>query len=161
MAKKHRRHARRSYGLRLNPSGALAQVMSGPKAMIKMDFVKEAASVAVGFVLPNLVVSRLPVMFRDATWKVYASKVVTVSALSAVAGMWNKKVSRAIMLGGGISILLDLYADYIAPRLGGVAASAAPKTGAYYGDNLSTYYGGMEEGYAPEGTPDLAEAFAS
>lgn len=160
MAKRHHRRTRRSYGLRLNPSGALQKVLSGPKEMIRMDFVKEAASVAVGFVLPNLVINRLPTTFRDATWKVYASKVVVVSGLSAVAGIWNKRISRAIMLGGGISILLDLYADFLAPYIGAATAAAAPKAGAYYGDGIGTYYGtdGVGEG---EGAPDLAEAFAS
>jgi len=157
---KRKSHRRIKYSvMRLNPGGALAKVLSGPKEMIRMDFVKEAASVAVGFVLPNMVVTRLPTNFRDATWKVYASKVVVVSGLSALAAMWNKKVSRAVMLGGGISILLDLYADYILPNIGGATASAAPKTSAYYG--MDAYYGGMDEAVAPEGTPDLAEAFAS
>jgi len=145
-------------GLRLNPSGALAAIASGPKEMIRMDFVKEAASVAVGFVLPNIVVNRLPAQFRDATWKVYASKVVVVSALAGVGAMVNKKVGRAILLGGGISIILDLYADLLAPMVGGAMPAAAPKTSAYYGDqdSMGAYYG-TEMGEAGS----LAESFAS
>ena len=165
MARKYRKHSRRHSSRALtfrNPGAILSTITSAPRQMVKLDFVKEAASVAVGFVLPNIAMNYLPVQFRDAQWKSYASKVVTVSVLSALGGMVNKRVGRAIMLGGSISVLLDLYADFLAPRLGGApGASAAPRTSAYYGD-LSAYYGeNMGDGDYSDGVGNLAEAFAS
>lgn len=160
----HRRSSRRSLILR-NPLGSsLAAVTSGPREMASMEFLKEAGSVAVGFVLPNVAVGMLPIQFRDATWKVYASKVAVVSGLAAAGkAVAGNRVAKAILLGGGVSILLDAYQDFVVPALGG-AAPSLKGVDAYYGEKgggVSAYYGEQGGGVAGiDGTADLAEAFS-
>lgn len=160
--RKTRRSHRRSMMFRNPVGGALAAVTSGPRQMIRMDFVKEAASMAVGFMVPGLLITRLPVFMIDATWKRYASKVLIVSLTAGIAGaVTNKRVARAVLLGGGLSVLLDLYADFVAPqimRIGAPASAPAASTGTsvYYGDEgTGAYYGDQGE------MAGLAEAFAS
>ena len=166
MAKRrHRRHTKRhNRGLRLNPSGALAAVAAGPREMVSGEFVKEAASVAAGFILPGLLMPRLPLALRDQTWKAYASKVVVVAGVSAAAGMAiSKRAAKLVLLGGGVSLLLDLYADFVAPTLGRMSApTPSTGTGAYYGNDgdpgVSSFYGNAGD---PGTAPSLADAFAS
>ncbi len=129
-AKSSRRRSRRSSRSLSNPISA---VLAGPRQMASKDFLTEAASVAAGFVLPSLILPHLPASFRNSTPKAYASKVVVVAALAGGASMINKRVSRAILLGGGVSILLDAWTDFVAPALMGFGGEPA-KTGAYYGD---------------------------
>ena len=148
---RRRHHAmkhRKSIMLRNPIKGSIAAITEGPKSMMKMDFIKDAVSVAAGFVLPNMVITKLPAWARDQHWKVYASKVVVVSMLAGVSGIVSKRVQKAILLGGGISIIMDLYADFILPRLSPAPAVPAPAaTSTYFGtDGLSTYYGGHEVG---------------
>jgi len=168
--RKHRKHAvkhhRRTHrrGLMFRNPG-FAAVLAGPKEMIRLDFIKEAASIAAGFILPNMVIVRLPANWRNATWKVYTCKVVTVAALSAGAAVISKRLSRLVLIGGGVSLLMDLYADFLAPRIAGLTAGAAapvaPTAGMYYGEEggVGTYYG--EAGGMSDSAGSLAEAFAS
>lgn len=157
--KSHRRSSRRSRGMRLfsNPGGkALSSILSGPREMATMDFAKDAASVAAGFVLPNMIVAKLPANLRDSRMKVYGSKVAVIAGLSAAASMVSKRASKMILLGGGVSLLLDVWVDWVAPALGqGGGAAPAPGTGVYYGEEpgVGVYYG-------LDGAPSLAESFS-
>lgn len=165
--RRKRKHARRSYrrshrrsSSRLfhNPGGkALAAVFAGPKEMASMEFVKDAASVAAGFVLPNMIVAKLPAQFRDSRPKLYVSKVVVIAGVSAAASVVSKRAAKMILLGGGVSLLLDLWMDFAAPMIAGAGAGAAhapaPGTGVYYGPEVGVYYGG-------EGAASVAESFA-
>jgi hypothetical protein len=161
--KSHRRSHRRSRSLYSNP--AFGGVLSAPKELIKKDFMTEAASVAAGFVLPNLVMARLPAAFRDATWKGYASKVAVIAVLSGAAKMVSARASRAILLGGGVSLLLDVYADFIAPAIGGMTRPGTAGVDAYYGDRadgMGAYYGdGLGGNNATEtwGSANMVEAW--
>jgi len=132
--------------------------------MISKDFLTEAVAVAVGFVLPNIVMtSVVPAQFRDARWKGYGSKVAVVAVLAGAAGMFSKRVSKAILLGGGVSILLDLYTDFVAPMVAGGLAPSSVK--AFYGEDGDP---GMGAFYGTEGDPgsglgdgrSIGEAFA-
>ncbi len=169
--KSHRKsHRRSNRGLRLYSNPGISSALSAPKEMISKDFITEAASVAAGFVLPNVVMSYLPTTFRDAPWKGYASKVAVVAVLSGAANMVSKRASKAILLGGGVSLLLDLYTDYLAPMIHGTAAapaaSAPASVAAFYGNAgdpgyLGAFYGnngdpgsGLSDGGA------IGEAFA-
>lgn len=165
--KSHRRARRssRSMSIFRNPVGGLVRsVSSGPREMLSKSFLTEAASVAVGFVLPNMVMTSLPTSMRDAKWKGYASKVAVVAVLAGGASMVSKKVSKAILLGGGVSLLLDLYADYIAPTIHGVIAPAAPTgTAAFYGNpgdpGMGAFYGNPGDPGLSDGA-SIGEAFA-
>jgi hypothetical protein len=147
--KSHRRSSRRTHS---NPGGrAMTAITSPIKEMATMDFAKDAASVAAGFILPNMVVARLPAVMRDSRLKVYGSKALVVAGLSAASSMVSKRAAKMVLLGGGVSILLDLWVDWVAPMVGGASAPAG--TGVYYGDdNMGVYYG--------DGVGSLAESFA-
>lgn len=138
----HRRSSRRSRGLAL--SNPLPAVLSAPSQMIKKDFVTEAASVAAGFVIPGMILPRLPVSMRDSTLKAYAAKVVIVAGLAGGASLVNKRLSRAVLLGGGVSLLLDVWTDFVAPSVMRIGAPAAA-VNAYYGDpgdpGVGAFYG--------------------
>jgi hypothetical protein len=140
--RKHRRHHRRSLS---NPFSANA-LLAGPKEMISSQFIMEAAGVAAGFVLPNMAMNYLPVTWRSTTMTYYASKVATVAVLSAVGSMVSRRVGQYVLVGGGVSLLLDLYTEFVggkAPVPGAApAAPGTPATSAFYG-NLGAYYGGM------------------
>ena len=159
-SKSHRRSGRRrSRGMALfaNPGGkALSSILAGPREMATMDFAKDAASVAAGFVLPNMIVAKLPANLRDSRMKVYGSKIAVVAGLSAAASVVSKRAAKMVLLGGGVSLLLDAWVDWIAPALGqGGAAPAPGGTGVYYGDEpgVGVYYG-------LDGASSLAETFA-
>lgn len=159
----HRRHHRRHHGLRLNPSGALAAVVAGPKEMVSGEFIKEAVSVAAGFLLPGMVLPRIPAQFRNATWKAYGSKVAVVAGLSAVAGMAvSKRAAKLVLLGGGVSILLDLYADFVQPAISGVMAPPAPApasgAAAYFGNSGDPGVAGLADF---DSTPQLESFFGN
>ncbi len=143
MARKrhHRRHHSRA--LR-NPFSANA-LLATPKEMLSSQFIMEAAGVAAGFVLPNMAMNYLPVTWRSTTLTYYASKVGTIVVLSAAGNMVSKRVGKFVMVGGAVSLLLDLYTEFmkgVSPASGAPAAPTAPATSAFYG-NLSAYYGGM------------------
>lgn len=136
----HRRHHRRSLS---NPFSANA-LLAGPKEMISSQFIMEAAGVAAGFVLPNMAMNYLPVTWRSTTLTYYASKVGTVAVLAAVGSMVSKRIGKFVLLGGGVSLMLDLYAEFMQGKMPvSTAPAAAPgATSAFYG-NLGAYYGGM------------------
>lgn len=141
----HRRH-RLAWA---NPPG-VRQLTGGIREMASMSFVQDAVSAAAGFVLPNVVVAWLPPVMRDATWKVYGSKALVVAALAAGAGVASKKVAKMVLLGGGISIMLDLYADFVQPMIQRTSAPAAPAgTSAYYGTaedrGVGAYFGTADD----------------
>ncbi len=140
--RKHRRHHRRSLS---NPFSANA-LLSTPKEMISSQFIMEAAGVAAGFVLPNMAMNYLPVTWRSSVMTYYASKVATVAVLSAVGSMVSKRVGKFVLVGGGVSLMLDLYTELTKGTSPAAtlppAASTAPAASAFYG-NLSAYYGGM------------------
>ncbi len=137
----HRRHHRRSLS---NPFSANA-LLSGPKEMVSSQFIMEAAGVAAGFVLPNMAMNYIPATWRNTTLTYYASKVATVAVLSAVGSMVSKRVGKFVLVGGGVSLLLDLYTEFVGgkgPVTTAPAGTTAPATSAFYG-NLGAYYGGM------------------
>ncbi len=136
----HRRHHRRSLS---NPFSANA-LLAGPKEMISSQFIMEAAGVAAGFVLPNMAMNYLPVTWRNTTMTSYASKIGTVAVLAAAGSMVSKRIGKFVLLGGGVSLMLDLYAEFMQGKMPVATAPAGtpPATSAFYG-NLSAYYGGM------------------
>lgn len=144
--RRHHMKHRRSLMLTNPVKGSIAALTEGPKSMMKMEFIKDAVSVGVGYMLPNMVIYKMPGWARDAHWKIYASKVVVVSALAGMAGIISKRAQKAVLLGGAVSILQDLYVDFIAPRIFAMSAPAAAPAGTstYYG--MDAYYGGHELG---------------
>ena len=138
MARKKRSHRRRRHALS-NPFSVSA-LMSKPKEMFTKDFATEAVSVAAGFMGPNIVLGYVPPQFRDTKIKFFAVKTAVVIGLSAGAGIVSKRASRMVLIGGGVSILLDLWQDWQASQA--PKAPAAPGTGAYYGpEGTGAYYG--------------------
>ena len=165
--KSHKRRSRRSSRSMAfrNPLGSsLSAITSSPRQMISKDFLTEASAVAVGFVLPNIVITNLPANLRDARWKGYASKVAVVAVLAGASGMVSKRVSKAILLGGGVSLLLDLYTDFVAPLMSGGSAPQGG-TAAFFGEDRDP---GMGAFFGNEGDPGsglgdgraIGEAFA-
>lgn len=151
----HRRASRRGrrHSLFSNPIGGSLSAVSAPvKEMISKDFLMEASSVAAGFVLPGIVTNKfVPATWRNTPMKGYAVNIGTVAVVAALASFVNKRASKAILLGGGVKVILDLYTDFVAPMLGSVV-SAAPATPAlpapaggtatYFGDRgMGTFYG--------------------
>lgn len=145
---KRRRHRRHSRALS-NPFSARS-ILSAPKEMISTQFITEAAGVAAGFVLPGMVMNYLPATWRASKIGYYASKVGTIAFLSAAGRMVSPRVSKFVLVGGGVSLMLDLYTEVMgltgmaAPATAPAPAATAPLT-AYYGDSLQAYYGGMSD----------------
>ena len=122
--KKHgKKHHRRSSSLAIfkNP---LPGVLAAPKEMLRTDFVTEAAAVAVGFIVPGIAMTYLPVSLRNAPWKGYLSKFGVIAALGGGVSLVSKRTGRAILLGGGVALLLDLYTDYVHPMIAGNSSGA-------------------------------------
>lgn len=141
-----RRHHRRHHRALRNPFSA-SSLMATPKEMISTQNIMEAAGVAAGFILPSMVMNYLPVTWRSTTLTYYASKVGTIVVLSAAGAVVSKRVAKFVLVGGTVSLLLDLYAEFVkgvmpVATAPGTAPAAAPGTSAFYG-NLSAYYGGM------------------
>src|SRR5882724_6943269 len=90
MAKRHhhRRHHRRSHS---NPFSANA-LLATPKEMVSTENLMSAASVAAGFVLPNMAMNYLPATWRSTTITYYLSKVGTVVVLTAAGSMVSRRV---------------------------------------------------------------------
>ena len=155
--KSHRRSSRRSRrGMAMfsNPGGKmLSGVLAGPREMATADFAKDAVGVTLGFVLPNMIVAKLPANLRDSRVKVYGSKVAVIAGLSAAASVVSKRAAKTVLLGGGVSLLLDAWVDFIAPAIG---AAPAAGTGVYYGDEGGT---GVYYGSDLGGVGSLAESF--
>lgn len=138
--RKHRRHHRRALS---NPFSANA-LLAVPKEMISSQFIMEAAGVAAGFVLPNMAMNYIPVGWRSTTITYYASKVGTIVALTAAGSMVSKRIGKFVMVGGAVSLMLDLYTELMKGVSPAATAPATAPAGtqAFYG-NLSAYYGGM------------------
>lgn len=119
--------------------------------MLKPDFAMEAVAVTGGFVLPGMVMNYIPVTFRDVPWKFYLSKVAVISGLTAVGSMIKPRLGRMVLLGGGVSLLMDVFQTFMAAR-----SPAPATTKAYYGPGIHAYYGDMEQG-ASMNTGDLVE----
>lgn len=155
--KSSRRPHRRSGRSLARLSNPLPAVLAAPRQMASKEFVTEAASVAAGFVLPSVILPRLPIQLRDSTIKSYASKVAIVAVLAGGASLINKRVSRALLLGGGVSILLDVWTDFIAPAVMGATGAGVS---AYYGDpgdpGVGTYFGNPGD---PGVGASIADAF--
>lgn len=147
--KSSRRRRRSSRSLLPNPlGGALSSVVAGPKEMISAEFAKDAIAVAAGFLLPNQLVMRAPAAMRDARWKVYGTKVLAVAAVSGGVSVISKRASKMVLLGGGVSLLLDAYADFVAPKLAAAAAPAPAGGAAHYfgGDDGVGHWFGPDDG---------------
>lgn len=136
MARHKRRHHRRRHSL-MNPFSA-SGFLSKPKEMFTKEFALEAVATAGGFMAPNLVMNYLPVGFRDSKLKFYGSKILVISGIAAATSMVSKKASRFVLIGGGVSLLLDLWAEWQARSK---APAPAAGTSAYYGENVGAYYG--------------------
>lgn len=144
----HRRH-RRHRGLTLfrNPGTAvLSAATSGPKEVLKGEFIKDALAVSVGFIAPNQLLMRLPASMINAPWKAYASKAGIILAGSAIAGkVAGPRARRGVLLGGMLGLAVDVYTDYVAPMLTAPKPAAPATVGAYYGRErelgMGAYYG--------------------
>lgn len=176
--KSHRRHHRRSHrrarGLFSNPSfgGSISAVTAPVKEMVRKDFLVEAVSVAAGVMLPAVVTTRfIPAAWRNTTFKGYAVKAGVVAGISAFASIaFGKKVSRAVLLGGGVSLALDIYTDFVGPMVGnavgsmlpaptGALPAPAPGAATYFGDrNLAAWYGG-HDGLSDASGASIGSAF--
>lgn len=144
MARKHRRHRRRSRSLLSNPLSSVSGFLAKPKEMFTKEFAVQAAATAAGFMAPNIVMNYIPAQFRASKITFYVTKVAVVAGLSAVAGMANKNVSRAVLIGGGVSLLLDAWAEWQAHAKAAAtpAATTTPTgTSAFYGPGMGAFYG--------------------
>lgn len=142
MARHHKRSRRRRSALS-NPMSAVKDILATPKEMVSKEFIMQAVATTAGFMLPNMVLSYLPAGFKNATWKLFGSKVLVVAGLSTAAGMvGQKKAARFVLIGGGVALLLDLWSLWQARSMPASPASAAG-TSAYYGGDpsLGAYYG--------------------
>lgn len=138
-----RRHHRRHRRSLSNPFSANA-LLATPKEMVSSQFIMEAAGVAAGFVLPNMAMNYLPVTWRSSVMTYYATKVATVAVLSAAGSMISKRIGKFVLVGGGVSLMLDIYTELTKGTSPAATAPAPAATGtqAFYG-NLGAYYGGM------------------
>ncbi len=159
-SRKGRRHrrSRRSLSLFRNPGGAvLAAVTSGPKELVKADLLKDALAVSAGFLAPNKVLMRLPASMINAPWKAYASKVGLIVGGAALAGkFFGPRAKRGVLIGGAVSLAVDLFTDYVEPMISGATSPApAPQVSAYFGRRtelgLDAYYGRELAGLASLG----------
>lgn len=135
-----RKHKRRRSGRALMNPFSASGLLSKPREMFTTEFATEAVAGVAGFMLPNVVLGMLPVAFKDSKLKIYASKVLVIAGLSTAAGMVNKKAARFVLLGGGMALLLDIWAEWRAR-----ATPAPAGTSAYYGggdEGVGAYYGG-------------------
>lgn len=122
------------------------------------NWMADAIPVGAGLVLPNLAIATArrfaPQFVPVPTTRLgsYAMKAVAVGVVAAIASKATKpETARKVLIGGMASLVLDAYADFIAPMLagamggGGVGAWYGPDLGAWYGPNLG-YEGGQAEG---------------
>ncbi len=139
MARK-RRHHKRSRALS-NPFTTSA-LLSAPRQLVSTENIMEAAGVAAGFVLPGVVMNYLPATWKSTTMTYYVSKVGTVALLSVAGRLVSPRVAKFVLVGGTVSILLDLYAEFVQGKMPVTAAPAATAGGtqAFYGD-LNAWYG--------------------
>ncbi len=147
MARKHRRHRRR-YS---NPLSAKA-LLDQPKQLLKADFAMEAVAVTGGFVAPGMIMNYVPISFRDVPWKFYLSKVAVISGLATAATMIKPRIGRMVLLGGGVSLLMDIFQSFMAH-----ATPAPAATKAYYGPGIHAYYGDLDASGVGTSAGDLVE----
>lgn len=140
--RKHHRHHRRSHS---NPF-SVKSLTATPKELVSTENLMSAASVAAGFVLPNMAMNYLPVSWRSTTITYYASKVGTIIVLTAAGNMVSRRIAKYVLLGGTVSLILDAYTELMS---GKSPAPTAPPAGtgtqAFYGNlgNAGAYYGSM------------------
>lgn len=153
--KRHRKHhgrrrtrARRHTSIMSNPLSVTKTVLAQPKEMLTASFAVDAGSVAAGYMLPQLAMGYLPYSFRDTPLKTYGVKVAAVAGLSVLGNaVGGKRVGRMVLVGGGLMLLMDLWNDFVAPRLSGASATAPAGSGTeglgyWFGDNgLGHYFG--------------------
>lgn len=139
--KSHRRRRRSSRSLLSNPFKSVSGLLSKPKEMFTKEFALQATATAAGFMAPNIVMNYIPAQFRASKATFYLSKIVVVAGLSTAVGMVNKSASRAVLIGGGVSILLDLWAEYQAHAKAATAPAPAAGTSAFYGPGMGAFYG--------------------
>lgn len=145
---RRRRHHRRRYSNPFSPKALLDQ----PKQLLKADFAMEAVAVTGGFVLPGMVMNYVPVTLRDVPWKFYLSKVAVISGLAAAGTLIKQRIGRMILLGGGVSLLMDVFQSFMSAR------SAAPSAArAYYGPGIHAYYGDLDATGVSTDSGDLVE----
>lgn len=149
----HRRRHRRNRRHYSNPPSVKA-LLAQPKELIKPDFAMEAVAVAGGFVMPGIVMNYVPAGFRDAPWKFYLSKVAVISALATAATMVKPRIGRMVLLGGGVSLIMDLFQTVMTPAVPTPAPAAA---GAYYGPGIHAYYGDIDTAGMGRGTGELVD----
>jgi len=146
---RRRRHHRRRYSNPFSPKALLDQ----PKQLLKADFAMEAVAVTGGFVAPGILMNYVPTSFRDVPWKFYLSKVAVISGIAAAASMVKPRIGRMVLLGGGVSLLMDVFQSFMAAR----TASAPPATKAYYGPGIHAYYGDLDATGVTTDSGDLVE----
>lgn len=140
MARRRRRHHRRSRSL-MNPFSAKG-LLSTPKEMLSKEFLVESVSTAAGFMAPNILMGYLPATMRSSKPLFYLSKVGVVAVLAGVTSTVNKKAGRFVLIGGGVSLLLDLWAEWKAHSMTPTAPAPAAGTSAYYGPGgMGAFYG--------------------
>lgn len=141
MARHRRRHKRRHYALS-NPF-SVKGILSRPKEMFTKSFAMDALGAAIGLAGTNIALGYVPANFRNSTFKLFASKVGVIVGLSALTGAVSRRVSQMVLIGGGASLLLDLWALWQART----TPAPAPGTSAYYGDQgTGAFYGDMNMG---------------
>lgn len=143
------RKRRRSHRIYRNPISAGA-LLAKPKQMLQKDFISEAGSAAAGFIGATWGLQYIPAQFRDTPVKVVLSKVAVVTLLSTGASFINQRIGRAVLLGGGMSLLLDVY-QMARGMMGPSAAAPAGGTSAYYGPGINAYYGPGINGMGQDG----------
>jgi hypothetical protein len=140
--KSHRKRRRHSRSLLSNPFSSVSGLLSKPKEMFTKEFALQATATAAGFMAPNIVMNYIPVQFRASKMTFYLSKIAVVAGLSTAVGMVNKTASRAVLIGGGVSLLLDLWAEYQAHAKATATPAPAPAgTSAFYGPGMGAFYG--------------------
>lgn len=142
MARRRRSHKRRR-SLALRNPFSVKSILSTPKEMISKSYLVEAGATAAGFVLPTIVMGYVPPTFKDSPIKFYGTKVATIVGLSLAAGMVNKRYSRLVLVGGGASLLIDLWTEWRARSMAAAAPAPAAGTKAYYGPGIN------DGGYLP------------
>lgn len=151
-----------------NPGGAaLAAVTSGPREVLKGDFIKDALAVSTGFLVPNQVLMRLPAAMINTPVKAYLSKTGLIMVGAAIAGkVGGPRARRGVLIGGALGLVVDIWTDYVSPMITKASAGApAAGTGAYYGDRgMGAYYGdrgvgGVYDGPGADETSDPAGVF--
>jgi hypothetical protein len=166
----HRRHhhRRRSLTLFRNPGGAVVSaVTSGPREVLKGEFIKDALAVSAGFMIPNQVLMRLPASMINSPVKAYLSKAGLIVVGAAIAGkVGGPKARRGVLLGGALGLAVDLWTDYVSPMIDKAGSASKPAgTAMYYGEDrqLGAYYGergmgGIFDGPGAGEAADLAGA---